>query len=334
MSRQLRVGLVVDGTDYFVKPIEAELRRQHQAERFAPHFVRLPLIGQRVNEGLLDRQLQSFIRRHDVTFFEWAASLLVRASHLPKKGRIVARLHSVELATAVEQIDWSRVDHLIVLNQTILAQLQDLVKQSLPAVTIVANGVDLNRYSPQSHTFHYRLGMVCILLPIERIYEVIVCVYQLRQEGHPFTLHIAGAPGEGDARRYAWALQSLVRRLGLGEVVTFHDYVENVANLLQEIDIFISNSYWEGQQLALIEAMASGCYCLSHCWEGVEEMLPAANIFTTDSDFRRKLLAYADLSNAEKQREQDRMRAIAEDKFDERRMVREIIEVIEAVAAR
>ena len=330
----LKTGLIVDGVDHFIKPIEIELRRRCHVDRFAPRFVRLPLIGRRVNDELLDRQLQGFIRDHDAIFFEWAGSLLVRASHLPKQGRIVTRLHSVELATAVEQVDWSQIDHLIVLNRAILDRLHDLVRQPLPAVTIVANGVDLERYRPQPCRFQYRLGMVCSLLPIKRIYEVILCLYQLHQDGHPFTLHIAGAPGEGDARRYAWALRSLVKRLRLQKVVTFYDYVENVAGWLQTIDIFLSNSYWEGQQVALMEAMASGCYCLSHCWDGVEEMLPDENIFTTDSDLRNKLLTYTQQDETMKTKAQARLRAIAEERFDERRMVSQIIEVIETLGSR
>lgn len=330
----LKLGIIVDGTDHFIRSVEAEWQQLHQVERFAPRFVRLPLIGQRVNEHLLDRQLQNFIRRHDVTFCEWAASLLIRASHLPKQGRIVARLHSVELATAVEQVDWSQVDHLIVLNQAILDKLRDLVAQPLPPVTIVANGVDLARFRPQPRPFQHRLGMVCSLLPIKRIYEVILSLHQLRQDGRPFTLHVAGAPGEGDARRYAWALQRLVEKLHLQNAVTFYDHVQDVAGWLPTIDVFISNSYWEGQQVALMEAMASGCYCLSHCWDGTEEMLPAENIFTTDGDLRVKLLAYAQLNEAAKTQEQARMRAIAEERFDERRMVSQIIDVIEALGPR
>lgn len=332
-NRPLNIGLIIDGADHFVRPIEGELQRRYELARFAPRFVRLPLIGQRVNEHLLDRQLQSFMRRHDVTLFEWAASLLVRASHLPQQGRIVARLHSIELATSVEQVDWSQVDHLIVLNRAILDKLHDLVAQPLPPVTVVANGVDLVRFRPQPRLFQHRLGMVCSLLPIKRIYEVILSLYRVRREGHPFTLHVAGAPGEGDARRYAWALQRLVEKLHLQDAVTFYDHVQDVAGWLPTIDVFISNSYWEGQQVALMEAMASGCYCLSHCWDGVEEMLPAENVFITDDDLRAKLLAYAQLDEAAKPQEQARMRAIAEERFDERRMVNQIVDVIEAVGS-
>ncbi len=80
-----------------------------------------------------------------------------------------------------------------------------------------------------------------------------------------------------------------------------------------------------------MEAMASGCYCLSHCWDGAEEMLPPENIFTTDGDLRAKLLAYAQLDENRKAQARASLRRIAEERFDERRMVEQIVNVIEAL---
>jgi glycosyltransferase involved in cell wall biosynthesis len=174
--------------------------------------------------------------------------------------------------------------------------------------------------------------MVCSILPIKRVYEVVLAIYELRQEGYPFTLHIAGMPGEGEHKRYIWALEDLVESLGLAHAVQFCGHVTEVADWLQDIDVFISNSYWEGQQVALIEAMACGCYCVGHCWKGIEEILPPDNICVTDGELRAKLIAYAALPEAAQQAAQSQMRAIAEAKFDEQRMVREIVELIEQVA--
>lgn len=330
-GRRLRIGLVIDGTDHFLRPIEAELRRRHQVTRFAPRFVRLPLIGRRVNDRLLARQLARFLDDNDVVFCEWAGYLLRQASRLPKRGRLVARMHSVELATGAEQIHWPNVDRLVVLNNALLRRLQSLIP-SLPPVAVVANGVDLQRFRFQSKDFQHRLGMVCNLLPIKRVYEAVLSVYELRRAGHAFTLRVAGSPGDGEARRYAWALESLVHKLSLTHAVQFDGFVTDIPDWLVDVDVFISNSYWEGQQVALLEAMAAGCYCLGHCWDGIEEILPSENIYTTDGDLRAKLLAYAALSAAAQRTAQARMRAIAEERFDERRMVREIVELIEQVA--
>lgn len=326
----MRLGLVVDGTDHFIKPVEAAWRQQHEVTRFEPSFVRLPLVGARVNEFRLTRQLNQFLKAQDVVFFEWAASLLIRATQLPSQGRIVTRMHSVELATSVEQVNWRHVNHLIVLNNALRQRFTQLVAPPLPPTTIVANGVDLTAYQPVYHPFNYQIGMVCNLLPIKRVYEMILAIYQLRQDGYPYKLKIAGQVGAGEARRYGWALESLVAKLDLSEVVLFSGFVKDVPAWLQDVNIFVSNSYWEGQQMGLIEAMAGGCYCLSHCWDGVEEILPSVNIFVTDSDLQAKLIAYASSSDSEKQEAQTNMRKIVEAKFDQQRMISELTAIIQS----
>ena len=330
-EKRLRIGLVVDGTDHFIRPVEAELQKRHRIARFAPRFVRFPIVGKRLNDWLLIRQLGSFLRTNDVVFFEWAGYLLGQASRLPKRGRIVARMHSVELATATEQVCWAGVDRLIVLTNTLYHRLHALIP-SLPLVVVIANGVDLQRFCFNPRNFQYRLGMVCNLLPIKRVYEVVLCVHELRQAGHPFTLRVAGSSGDGEARRYAWALETVVKKLNLSGAVRFDGFVSNIPDWLADVDVFLSNSYWEGQQVALLEAMASGCYCLGHCWDGIEEILPPDNIYVTDSELRAKLIRYAALSDEARHTLQAQMRAIAEEKFDERRMVNQIVELIEQVA--
>jgi glycosyltransferase involved in cell wall biosynthesis len=121
--------------------------------------------------------------------------------------------------------------------------------------------------------------------------------------------------------------------LGLTETVTFHGHLDSVSDLLGSIDVFLSNSYWEGQQTALLEAMACGCHCLAHCWGGVEEVLPAENIFVTDAELRSKLVTYSGLSATQRLEAGARMRSIAEEKFDEKRMVGQILDIVEAACA-
>jgi len=329
--QKLRIGLVIDGTDHFVRPVEAGLRLRHRVDRFCPRFLHLPLVGARINELLLKRQLAEFLRKHDVVFFEWAGSLLITASRLPPVGCIVTRMHSVELATAADQIEWSRIHTTIVLNDSIQRRLEGIAGAALPTVEVVFNGVDLDHYHFRTRFFKYRLGMVCSLLPIKRVYEMILCLHELRQSGLPFTLRIAGSRPKTE-RRYAWALDSLVEKLSLYDAVHFEGHRGDISDWLSNIDVFVSNSYWEGQQVALLEAMASGCYCLSHFWDGVTDILPGSNIFVTDGDLRTKLERYAAIPEERKQQEMCRTRAIAEEKFDERRMAADIIRVIERAA--
>ncbi|NLG28075.1 MAG: glycosyltransferase family 4 protein, partial [Chloroflexi bacterium] len=278
----MRVGLVIDGTDQFFRPIEAELRARHEVVRFKPSFVRLPLIGKRVNDWRLRRQLLSFTARNDVTFFEWATSLLAIATALPKRGRIAVRLHFHEIFETAANVDWSKVDALVLLTQYQREQLAPILADRVP-VHLVRNGVNTDRFAPSERQFGYRIGMACSLLPRKRVYEAVLALSELRAAGYPYTLRIAGTGGDyWEAKAYHRALLDRVRELGLEEAVTFDGRVEDVAGWLADVDVFLSNSSSEGLQVALLEAMSAGCYCLSHCWCGVEEVLPPEQIFVTE----------------------------------------------------
>lgn len=311
-----RLGIVVGGIDHFVRPLELAWQKQYICQRFVPHFVRLPLIGQRVNSWLLRSELQQFIHRNDVTFFEWASNLLIEATKGPVTQPIVARLHSGELAIA-QQVQWQKVHTTIVVSNQQGRRFQQSAKPQT-RVVVIPYGVDLDAFRPQMTSFAYRLCMVCRLVPIKRVYEVIIALHTLRNKGYPYTLHLLGAVNhqtEGEGALYPLAVHELIDKLGLGNAVFQYAPRPDVWNWLPSMDVFISNSYWEGLQVALLEAMACGCYCLSHQWGGAEEALPLRSLFLSEADLVDKLVTYADLPPQDKLHERLALRSIAEATF-------------------
>ena len=119
--------------------------------------------------------------------------------------------------------------------------------------------------------------------------------------------------------------------LQLHDQVLFCGQIADPAAFLAQIDIFISNSYWESQHMALGEAMATGCYCLAHCWEGAGEILPADNLYASEAELRQKIVEYCSQPEEEKRRRQSLMRAIACEQFDIERTKREIQAVFDAL---
>lgn len=331
MEPSARVGLVIEGSDGFIRPVEVELRRRYRVARFVPTRVSLPVVGAWINHVLLTRQLSQFMRVHDVVFFEWAASLLARVTHMPKVCSVVARFHSGELMETVPYVDWAKVDAAITANEHMRRRLLDVANAAPRLLSVIQYGVDLERFHPGARVFQHRIGMACRVTTIKRVYEAILCLYELRRQGYPFTLDITGRLEDERERRYPLAVLSLVERLGLSEHVIFRRHVADVAEWFRGIDIFLSNSFWEGTQVALLEAIASGCYCLSHWWAGAEEVLPLDHLFFTDSELREKLLAYAALENEAQAQAQAEMRAIAEARFDVRRMTDEIVGIVDQV---
>ncbi len=272
------------------------------------------------------------LRKNDVCFFEWASELLAVASHLPKRCKIVTRLHSFELYEWAPKVNWEVVDSVVFVSQAMRSRFVELYPEQSHKTEVIYNGVRLDIFQPApAMEFSFRLGMLCNIVPIKRIYEVVLVLGELRALGYPATLHIGGEPK--DDIRYAQSIYRLVEELNLQDSVKFDGYIDDPAAWLQEIDIFISNSYWEGQQVALLEAMASSCYCLSHFWSGVEEILPPENIYITETQLKDLIIQYADLKDFEKVTLQQQLRNITVSKFDIEGTKRELQMVIKRVAA-
>jgi glycosyltransferase involved in cell wall biosynthesis len=182
---------------------------------------------------------------------------------------------------------------------------------------VVYNGVSLQRFTPTVRPSGLELGMLCAVAPLKRIYEVVLMLDGLRRHyNHIARLHIAGWWSDWESEDYYDALCHLVKTLGLDDQVIFHGHVTDTPSWFRQIDIFISNSYREGQQVALLEAMAAGCCCFSHVWDGADEILPTEHLYTTDAELQSKISEYLEQPEEEQRRRRARMRAIAEERFD------------------
>jgi glycosyltransferase involved in cell wall biosynthesis len=333
MNSVTKLGVFVgeDGNWAFFKEIFEDFSAHYQVDVFKKRYLKIPLTG-RLNLLLHRRWMRNSLKRNDVCFFEWASELLAAASHMPKAAPIVTRLHSFELADWAHRINWDHVDKIIFVSGAI----RDKFVAQFPAhaykTVIIYNAIPVNKFVPIQRPFDFSLGMLCSIKPIKRIYEVVLMIKELRDDGYSPTLHIGGAPANNnDQDRYYVALRRLVEKLDLQEAVKFYGYVGDPAAWLQKIDIFISNSYWEGMQTALLEAMATGCYCLAHFWDGVEDVLPSENIFVSETDMKDKLIAYSKLSDIERLERKNHLIDVAHQKFDlkdKKIMLREIIESV------
>lgn len=331
----MKLGVVVDDHWGFIRELLADWQERYETQVFTFKEIRLPVLHGRVNQRRLRHSLKKFLESSDVTVFEWAGPLLVVASHLQARARIVVRLHSYELFDYAPRIRWESVSRVVLVSQAMQRHFSRAYPASADKSIVINNGVDISRFQKPERQFSGTLGMLGNLVPIKRVYEVILALYELNRTGNRLMLRIAGPTVPGaEPERYYLAMQRLVHQLGLGQQVTFEGAVSDPASFLKTVDIFISNSYWEGQQVALLEAMATGCYCLAHSWDGAEEVLPTDNLFVTDSELREKILAYCAVSEAERRQHQEKMRRIACEKFDIERTKSQIRNAIEEVRKR
>ena len=328
---KMRLGVAIQETWVFFNEIFGEFQKLYDVKVFERRSWQLPIFHSRANQLLYRQDLKKFMASNDVVFFEWASELLVAASHLPKASGIVARLHRYEMYQWVNRVNWDVVDKIILVSHAKKKEFIERFPSQEHKIVVSGPSTSLEKFTPQLKTFNGDIGILCHLTPRKRVYDLILAFYELLQQKNDLHLHVAGGmdPAFED---YYYALQCIVMDLGIQGKVTFYGNVQDTWNWYHKIDVFISNSYSEGLQVAPMEAMASGCYCLAHRWRGADELLPQECLYFTDTELRKKILQYCEASEVEKLEQQKRMRTLAQDNFDINQTIRQVIQAIDDVA--
>lgn len=330
----MRLGIAIEDTWDFFHEIYADLSAHHDVTLFQRRNFDLPIFNARINRFLFWRDLRAFLRANDVVFFEWASELLAAATQLPKVCGIVTRLHRYEMYKWADKINWDAVDQIILVSEAKRREFVARFPEQAAKAVVIPEAISVEKFEPRPKPFNGDIGILCHLRPRKRVYELVLAFYELSKRRDDLHLHIGGGEA-GGFTEYYYAVHALVDQLGLQDNVTFYDHVDEPQTWYHNVDIFISNSYSEGLQVALLEAMASGCYCLSHRWEGVEELLPADNLFFTERQLVERILAYCELPEDERQQRKTRLQEIVchmADVDNTKVQVRKVVETVGAAA--
>jgi glycosyltransferase involved in cell wall biosynthesis len=331
----MRLGIVLSPKDtwHFFNEIHEDLKSHYEVDVFQFESTKSPIFYDRINRGLFNRQLRTFLKTHDVVFFEWVSDWLAIASMYPKECQIVTRLHRYEMYHWADKINWEVVDKIILVSRAKKQEFVDRFPKQAEKTEVIPVAIDLDKFQLTQRKFNGDIGILCNLIPRKRVYELILYFYELTNLRDGLHLHIGGGEREFFLD-YHVAIKKLIERLNLEDNITLYGKVTAPERWYQNIDIFVSNSYSEGLQVAPMEAMASGCYCLSHRWDGVEELLPEENLFYTEREFQDKILGYCDYSEEEKQLQRELMRTHALENFNLENTIIKIRALIEEVGAK
>lgn len=326
----MKIGFVITETWAFFQEIYDLFSETHQVSQFNQPTIKFPVFQGRINRLAVQKSIDQFCDQNQVVFFEWASESLALFSHRPKKCGIVARLHRYELYQWANQINWDHVDHLIVVSQAKEKEILDKFPQLQGKVSVITEAVNLEHFQFSPHPFNKQLGILCHLSPRKRVYELILAFAESGLAAHGYKLHIGGGlhPKFGD---YYLAIKQVVSKLDLDEDIIFYEHVKDAKAWYENIDIFISNSYSEGLQVSPMEAMSSGIYCLSHDWDGADELLPQENLFLTNQQLIQKIIHYQTLSPAEQLRKREQLRERIETNFDIKHTSKKILSLVEAI---
>jgi glycosyltransferase involved in cell wall biosynthesis len=121
-------------------------------------------------------------------------------------------------------------------------------------VTPIPPAIDVKRFAPSTASLdrEYDLITVSALLPNKRIADLIDAAAQLAPRHPALSVAVVGSgPLEAE-------LHTQARRLGLGDILHFLGFRDDVDALYARARIFVLPSAYEGLSIAMLEAMASG----------------------------------------------------------------------------
>ncbi|GAA0839891.1 glycosyltransferase family 4 protein [Marinobacter szutsaonensis] len=150
-------------------------------------------------------------------------------------------------------------------------------------VTVIPNGIDISELETlpikllEKGSRHIVFGCLGNIRPAKNYRLAVDFIALLKREGVNAVLRIAG----DDSKAEAAELKQYSNASGVGDRVEFLGFIENVAEFLGAIDVFLMTSTTEGHPLALNQALSAGKPVIS-TRNGIENFIPEELVFLAD----------------------------------------------------
>jgi glycosyltransferase involved in cell wall biosynthesis len=235
-------------------------------------------------------RLWKFIRheRPDVmqSFLFWANLAARVLWRLSTAVRVVCSYHDeiVSEGRLIRMIDratfrWS--DAVVCCSEAVRRSVSACLGAPADRQTIIPFGVDAGQFAMTDRAAPAELGLddggpivgtVCRLVePKKGLSVLLQAMALLKRSGGDRGCHLL-IVGDGPARA---SLESLSRRLGLGDAVRFIGSRRDIPRILPLLDLFVPPSLYEGFGIAILEAMAAGKPVVATTAGGIPEFVPA-----------------------------------------------------------
>lgn len=173
--------------------------------------------------------------------------------------------------------------HVIAVSEGIKDSLVSSYKFPAEKVTVVPNGVDLDRTAPQfgrtavlsqqNIPEHYRIILQFGRLTKQKGFDILLRAIALLKDHYPDIVFLLA--GDGPLRQ---ELEEEARILGIESITRFLGHQENIGDLLDAADIVTLSSRSEGMPYTLLEAMSAGCAIIASKIPGIEEVISTSDL--------------------------------------------------------
>jgi hypothetical protein len=145
-----------------------------------------------------------------------------------------------------------------------------------PSTTVIHNGLDLTRFSPQSpaRPRGKKIASIAHLWKKKNPMLALYCLKQIHTYDPGYSLHMVGLHRDLEVIEY---VDNYLKHNPLP--VHIDGYVDDIPGWLRDKDFILSTSLSESFQYGLAEGMASGLLPLIHNWPGATDLYPDRFIF-------------------------------------------------------
>ncbi|NLH15238.1 MAG: glycosyltransferase [Phycisphaerae bacterium] len=252
-------------------------------------FVRLRF-PVRIFEGNTIPEVHQLMNHSDISWFEWCTELAEIGSRHAARCKKIIRLHRYEAYLDwPKRVNWDSVDVLITVGnrfvrEALLEQQPNLASRI--RMETIPNGVDLDRIRFQRRKRGKRLAFIGDTRMVKNPMLLLQCMDELHHCDSDYHLHIAGKIQDKSLDQY---LRHMVRSLGLGNVVHFDGWQEDIPAWLADKHYIVCTSVIESQGMGILEAMAAGLKPVIHDFPGAQDTFGSEWLFRTPREFRNRI---------------------------------------------
>lgn len=204
---------------------------------------------------IMNPSLKVFFTVHDTYIF----------SELSRKNRLIASFVCTKI---------------IAISDAVRA---DILKNGVTQKKIIRiyNGVNFNRFDVEKR---HKSELPIILTNVARFFPekkgqdiFIRAAAILKSKGYDIKALFAGAPITNDGKAIK-DMHKLCADMGVEEIISFLGNIDDIPKLLEQTDIFVIPSRYEGFGIAAVEALAMGIPCVASDIEGLNEVVNSSEL--------------------------------------------------------
>ena len=220
--------------------------------------------------------LAAFIRAHDIEIVHAHAArdyhLAALAVRLASRSRLVLTRHTLFPLRRINKVLLSGASRVIAVSQAVAESLRKNGVIESSKITVIHNGIDLERFSRSTGSDSVLVGTVGHLAPIKG-HDIFVHAAALVSAHGPGVKFVVIGEDKSPQMDHRRQLENLVAELGLNDVVAMPGWRDDVSAALSSLTLFVSAARSEPFGLAIVEAMAAGLPIIATASEGALEIL-------------------------------------------------------------